>query len=1274
MVNLIYYPYICYSGREFRAIFIGTSEITYTNDDPNGHMEGEPQNHTKSVSDRYVFNTAITRSQYLVVAVGNPFLLLHIEKCMKVLYKQNAVNCWSQFMRQCLECNTFHFTDEAKELDKEEFVSLKETLYKNLFHTTTVEDVIRSDTDSDSDEEEMRDSILNAYKRELEKIPECKSAKLTLSRVNQSDLAWIMSNTSIEQNQHSRQTSSDEEDEEFDDVYECVLECQSYRKADAKPLDEKKKIVTIRGSGNRIPAFNGDTVKVGVFKDNPKDKCYGKVLDVISRGHEPRFLCRVSTRNPVIFYPIDEMNPVFCNLPRISRDLLSRRDKDAVEVELESRKDVVVFSSTSLSGNIREGKVPPIQQIIPLSIAKEMLFTVAFIQWKKAYRTPLGIVVGAMPKGFTAFSAERLLKMKHGIEYDDYHAIEHYSDAERRPDSGPLYDRVFTIDPDNAQNLDDAISLVKEHNGCASPGKASVDIYQLGVHIVNCAEHITPSADIDKEAKRRGTSVYGGKEGKIMQMLPAKTRERLSLNPNKIRDVLSVVAKVTIDANGITITDVTVEQAQIVSCVQLTYMTAQRIMDGKDFNLTTEVQLFNSHSYQPSLSETLQLLYKIALDMRLKRLKSDAAYSYNPNDPEDSDCWQAHMLIEELMIWANSTVAERIRSCYPDAALLRRQRDPNEEELSAFIEAHVDTANLSLALSDFIHDSNPECTLDQSDEIMFVLSVSVLNQIRDAISSNNMVRLVSLISFDCYHPQIAAVHAKLRSHFPRAEYCCTDSDKDEHNYRHYSLKVDNYTHFSSPLRRYLDIEVQRMLVELPGVSKVGGPPKEFGQDDHRRLCRQLNNRAQNAKQFERGLNAVDLAVKLSSSSEVYEAFIADNAKGLIELWFPQLELKYLPSKDRKLPLKFLGPYANLKEEDFMSTLTKESQTYRWKVQMTSFSAEQGKFLLNFPRLSVYKEDDTTEDSADKVTDIDMFTNDDSDPESSTLSCIKYRAKVSTPSTTSIPLNQWRKALNFVKEPTEYKMKELSKVFPQLSPISSDHNPKVSVKLSSPFINVHHQMDFKPHNVVRVWMTRSMRKSLIAPTLQMVEVSPLWRVCVQHNTHPAECFSDQNLSPASRKFYTDICEYVHLWEKVLLAEAAEKSVKDSKQVIFHDVRLEWPRLSVPSNCIDEEYYQPTGSILLTLPSNYVKNCSEYIAFNEGDLVCARYGTHPNAKVRAVFHMVIHKIECNDEEDEIEQVKLWMKFIGERNCRLSEEMTAVVNNRCELQLISISTSYQ
>ena len=84
-------------GREFRALFLSTSEPTDAN--------CSTKNPTKSLCDRYVFNTALTRAQSLVVSVGNPFLLLKMEQHMVDRYKEKG-KCWSHYLKRCLDHNT----------------------------------------------------------------------------------------------------------------------------------------------------------------------------------------------------------------------------------------------------------------------------------------------------------------------------------------------------------------------------------------------------------------------------------------------------------------------------------------------------------------------------------------------------------------------------------------------------------------------------------------------------------------------------------------------------------------------------------------------------------------------------------------------------------------------------------------------------------------------------------------------------------------------------------------------------------------------------------------------------------------------------------------------------------------------------------------------------------------------------------------------------------------------------------------------------------------
>ena len=96
-------------GREFRALFLSTSEPT--------DKDGATRNPTKSICDRYVFNTAITRAQSLVVAVGNPFMLLRTERHMVQKYGAKG-KCWSNYFKFCLEHSTLFIDDTLTEAEK----------------------------------------------------------------------------------------------------------------------------------------------------------------------------------------------------------------------------------------------------------------------------------------------------------------------------------------------------------------------------------------------------------------------------------------------------------------------------------------------------------------------------------------------------------------------------------------------------------------------------------------------------------------------------------------------------------------------------------------------------------------------------------------------------------------------------------------------------------------------------------------------------------------------------------------------------------------------------------------------------------------------------------------------------------------------------------------------------------------------------------------------------------------------------------------------------
>ena len=1197
--------------------------------------------------NRYVFNTALTRAQYLVVAVGNPLTVLEKEEIMCKRYPENKnYQCWKEYIRRCIECKSFHLPSASDKSDVDSFTKLLYDKVFGLADVCTNSKPLMSRNCNVGD-----DSILSAYKKKFESIPDCHKSKLILSRIKGGDLEWHMKEVTV-----STESKEQEHKDEYAEIYNCKLNVLFYHKAEGTPLDSCRRVVQIQGVRNRRGAFHEDIVEVGVFKAQEPGKCYGKVLEVVKRQHKQNLICKAHKYNPVLLCPLSKKHPILSNLPRLSRALLAKKDKLAIDSELKS-KAVVVFDSQSLSTS----DIPQITKVIPHHVALDMLFVVRILQWNPKYRFPLGIAIHALPKGFSGFHAERILMIEHEVQYDmDSSHITMLSPkaAQSKAITGDVDTRAFTIDPPDAVNLDDALSLTR----------VSSSTYRLAVHIVNTNKLIKDGDEVDCEARARGTSVYNGSQGRMMNMLPSYVRSQLSLKPGQICDVLSISGRVDI---GDRIDDIKIQEAQMRSCAKLSYKTAQDIMDGSfDGSSHKEVAKwikdYNSEKSQPSLKETLNLLYKVAMKLRSDRLGSLAALSYDIHESGEEECWQTHLLVEELMIWANNVISKRLFTVYPECALLRKQSAPNVEEFAAVTSQHGLVMRHSHSLAQCAqHQSLPQKPL--------VITMNTIQAVYQALQTKNMKMLVHTLTSDYLYPQLSVCGVHFRRLQQKAEYCCSSSDEDPSTYHHHSLQLETYTHFTSPLRRYADIVVQRMVKSIIG----GGVSCSYKQDDMNSLCQHLNASTGNAKGFEKKMNLLKLALRYSQSSEVYEAFITSNNGNDIEICFPQLEMKDISVYHKKVSVR------NLKCEPSgqSSKCSDECSVYSWNLKMISLEKKNPSFLLNHEDLICVPLDSAAKGNEEfhstvlnqPCIDIQLF-----EPlqELSMLKAVPYLANVSSKAVVVSPL-EWNKFMDYIKHPSENERKELQRVLETRASTCKKQAREISGHLS-PFVKCNVSCRMGMYDITRVWMTCSTREAILAPQIQIIEVAPFFRICLQHNAHPAECFSDIHLQSASRDKYTDVKQYVGLWEKVLLAEAAERSVDDSQIAILFDVTLKWPKLIIPENCLDEVYYEPDGFVELVPPQNEVQNSESFLKVHVGDMMCIRYGTMNNANVRAVFHMVVSdkrkdKKRENDPNTSCD-VTLLLKAINAENCRISDKMRSLIKEKCEVQVITMSPSYQ
>jgi len=343
---------------------------------------------------------------------------------------------------------------------------------------------------------------------------------------------------------------------------------------------------------------------------------------------------------------------------------------------------------------------------------------------------------------------------------------------------------IFSVDPATARDLDDALSCKRLND----------DTFEVGVHIADVSHFIKEGSDLDKVARERATSVYLTQ--KVIPMLPSALCEDLcSLNPGVERLAYSVIWKMKSDG---TIVNEWFGRSVIKSCTKLSYDHAQKMIESNDINSLNCEDFPEIHDKKFSLTkiaETVKLLYSISKVMREERFTSgaldfsdnDVAFNLNKSTGMPEGCYlheykDSNRMIEEFMLLANMAVGNHIYERHPKRAILRCHPPPHE----ALIEA------VSTICSKF------DINFDATDSGSVNQSLNNINKIEDVDDEQREMLL-------------PAVNLLCMKSFKNAKYFCTGSIEDNSLYRHYALNIPIYTHFTSPIRRYPDILVHRLL-------------------------------------------------------------------------------------------------------------------------------------------------------------------------------------------------------------------------------------------------------------------------------------------------------------------------------------------------------------------------------------------------------------------------------------------------------------------------------
>ncbi|MDX1782662.1 MAG: ribonuclease R [Aequorivita vladivostokensis] len=406
---------------------------------------------------------------------------------------------------------------------------------------------------------------------------------------------------------------------------------------------------------------------------------------------------------------------------------------------------------------------------------------VAMEEWPEKADSPYGRVIKVLGMPGEHNTEIHSILAQYGLPYEFPKEVEDFankidtsikvSEIKKRRDMRDVL--TFTIDPKDAKDFDDALSFEKLENGN----------FEIGIHIADVSHYVTPGNELDDEAYERATSVY--LVDRVVPMLPEiLSNNACSLRPNEEKYTFSAVFEITPKAEvkkqwfGRTVT---------YSDARFAYEEAQHIIENpKDETHTIPSKISitdKEYTVNPEIAEAILEMDRLAKMLRTKRMRA-GAISFDKvevkfildenNNPEGvyfKESKDANKLIEEFMLLANRSVAEFIGKQEPKKTFVYRVHDEPDDEKIAALENIIKRFGYKL---------------NTKDRHSTAQSMNKLLKDVQGKKEQNLIDTLAIRSMS------------------KAMYTT-------HNIGHYGLAFDYYTHFTSPIRRYPDVMVHRLL-------------------------------------------------------------------------------------------------------------------------------------------------------------------------------------------------------------------------------------------------------------------------------------------------------------------------------------------------------------------------------------------------------------------------------------------------------------------------------
>lgn len=466
-------------------------------------------------------------------------------------------------------------------------------------------------------------------------------------------------------------------------------------------------------------ALNGDTVRVKVTRENLNNgKREGRVTEIVSRK-QGEFIGHIQVSSNFAFFIPDTDKPmpdIYIPLDKLHE----AKDKDRVLAKI---------TKWDTANKKPEGEV------VQVLLAEQE----SDIAMK-------GILVeNGFPLVFDDDVMEEAMRLPDVISA---------SEIKKRKDMRDVL--TFTIDPVDARDFDDAISIKK----------LKADLYEIGVHIADVSHYVIPGSVLDDDAYLRATSVY--LPDRVNPMLPERiSNELCSLRPNEDKLTFSAVFQINLKGS---VKDFWLGRTVIHSDHRYSYEDVQEIIEKKEANYSEEILLLNDLAQHFRAERFSQG----AINFSSTEVRFKLDEKGKPIGIVVKESKEAHQLIEEFMLLANKTVAEyisKVKVNKKEVPFPYRIHDvPDEQKLTPFIA-------FAAKYGHKFDTSSPEKIASSFNQMLEDVKGKPEQHVLESLGIRTMAKAV--YSAD--------------------------------NIGHYGLAFEYYCHFTSPIRRYPDVMVHRIL-------------------------------------------------------------------------------------------------------------------------------------------------------------------------------------------------------------------------------------------------------------------------------------------------------------------------------------------------------------------------------------------------------------------------------------------------------------------------------